>query len=165
MKWSEVTQLCPTLCDPLDCSLPGSSIHGIFQARVLEWGAISFSRGSSQPRDWTQDSHIAGRHFTIWVTRQVICLETSVKIDHKIVTVFISVRWDYGCFFFFLLISMSLIFLTMKIYWFHTKEEQVLFNFWQQIYEVGGGWGEWDIPVIKSYVQINNLAKRQSVEF
>ena len=46
MKWkseSEVTQLCPTLSDPMDCSLPGSSVHGIFQARVLEWGAIAFS--------------------------------------------------------------------------------------------------------------------------
>ena len=40
---SEVTQLCPTLCNPMDCSLPGSSVHGIFQARVLEWGAIAFS--------------------------------------------------------------------------------------------------------------------------
>ena len=50
-KESEVTQSCPTLCDPMDCSLPGSSIHGIFQARVLEWVAISFSRGSSRPRD------------------------------------------------------------------------------------------------------------------
>ena len=48
---SEVTQSCPTLCDPMDCSLPGSSVHGIFQARVLKWVAISFSRGSSQPRD------------------------------------------------------------------------------------------------------------------
>ena len=44
---SEVTQSCPTLCDPTDCSLPGSSIHGIFQAIVLEWVAISFSRGSN----------------------------------------------------------------------------------------------------------------------
>ena len=44
---SEVTQSCPTLWDPMDCSLPGSSIHGIFQARVLEWGAIAFSG-----RDW-----------------------------------------------------------------------------------------------------------------
>ena len=44
---SEVAQSCPTLCDPTDCSLPGSSIHGIFQARVLEWVAIAFSRGSS----------------------------------------------------------------------------------------------------------------------
>ena len=40
---SEVAQSCPTLCDPMDCNLPGSSIHGIFQARVLEWGAIAFS--------------------------------------------------------------------------------------------------------------------------
>ena len=47
-----VAQLCLTLCNPLDCSLPGSSIHGIFQARVLEWVVISSSRGSSQTRDW-----------------------------------------------------------------------------------------------------------------
>ena len=46
-KWSEVAQSCLTLCDPMDCSLPGSSVHGIFQAKVLEWVAISFSRGSS----------------------------------------------------------------------------------------------------------------------
>ena len=48
-KWSEVTQSCLTLCDPVDCSPPGSSVHGILQARILEWVAISFSRGSSQP--------------------------------------------------------------------------------------------------------------------
>ena len=68
---SEVIQLCPTLWDTVDYSLPGSSIHGIFQARILEWVAISFSRGSSQPRDWTQVSHIIGRHFTVWATREV----------------------------------------------------------------------------------------------
>ena len=62
---SEVVQSCPTLCDPMNCSLPGSSVHGIFQARILEWVAISFSRGSSRPRDRTQVSHIVGRHFTI----------------------------------------------------------------------------------------------------
>jgi len=45
-----VSQSCPTLCDPMDCSLPGSSVHGLFQARIPEWVAISFSRGSSQPR-------------------------------------------------------------------------------------------------------------------
>ena len=56
---------------PIDCSLPGSPIHGIFQARILEWGAISFSKRSSQPRNWTQASHIVGRHFTIWATRDV----------------------------------------------------------------------------------------------
>ena len=54
----------------MDCSLPLSSIHGIFQARVLEWVAISFSRGSSQPRDQTQVSCIVGRRFTIWATRE-----------------------------------------------------------------------------------------------
>ena len=52
-RWSEVIQSWPTLCDPIDCSLPGSSIHGIFQARILEWVAISFSKGSSWPRDLT----------------------------------------------------------------------------------------------------------------
>ena len=62
---SEVAQSCLTLCVPVNCSLPGSSIHRIFQARVLEWVAISFSRGSSQRRDRTQVSHIVGRHFTI----------------------------------------------------------------------------------------------------
>ena len=66
---SEVTQSCLTLCDPMDYSPPGLSIRGIFQARVLEWVAISFYRGSSWPRDWTQVSHIAGRCFTIWATR------------------------------------------------------------------------------------------------
>ena len=65
---SEATQSCPTLCDPMDCSPTGSSVRGIFQARVLEWVAISFSRGSSQPRDWTQVSCIAGRRFTVWAT-------------------------------------------------------------------------------------------------
>ena len=58
------------LCDPMDCSLPSSSVHGIFQARVLQWVAISFSRGSSWPRYQTQVSYIAGRHFTIWATRE-----------------------------------------------------------------------------------------------
>ena len=62
--------MCPTLCDPVDCSLPGSSIHGILQGKILEWVAISFSRGSSQPRDQTQVSHIAGRCFTLWVTKE-----------------------------------------------------------------------------------------------
>ena len=54
----------------MDCSLPGSSVHGIFQARTLEWIAISFSRRSSRPRDWTWVSHIVGRHFTIWATKE-----------------------------------------------------------------------------------------------
>ena len=60
-----VTQLCLTLCDPMDCSPPGSSVRGILQARILEWVAMSFSRESSQPRDQTRVSRIAGRVFTI----------------------------------------------------------------------------------------------------
>ena len=67
---SEVAQSYPTLCIHMDCSLPGSSVHGIFQARVLQWLTISFSRGSSWPRDGTQVSHIAGKCFTIWVIRE-----------------------------------------------------------------------------------------------
>ena len=59
---SEAAHSCPTLCNPMDCSLPGSSVHGIFQAIVLEWIAISFSRGSSQPGDWTWVSRIVDRH-------------------------------------------------------------------------------------------------------
>ena len=54
----------------MDCSPPGSSVHGIFQARILEWVASSFSRGSSWPRDWTQVSSIAGGPFTVWATRE-----------------------------------------------------------------------------------------------
>ena len=56
-----VAQSCPTLCDSMDCSPPGSFVHGILQARILGWLAISFSRGSSRPRDQTQASCIAGR--------------------------------------------------------------------------------------------------------
>ena len=59
----------------MDCSLPGSSSYGIFQARILEWVAISFSRRSSWPRDWTLVSSIVGRHFTIWATREVLNIQ------------------------------------------------------------------------------------------
>ena len=69
LKWSEVAQSCPTLCNPMDCSLPGFSIHGILQARILEWVTISFSRGSSWPRDQTRVSRIGGRCFNLWATK------------------------------------------------------------------------------------------------
>ena len=65
-----VAQLCLTLCDPMDCSPPGSSVHGILQARILEWVAMPSSRGSSQPRDRTQVCGFAGRFFTVWDTRE-----------------------------------------------------------------------------------------------
>ena len=70
---TEVAQSCPTLCDPMDCSPAGSSVHGIFQAWILEWVAVSFSRGSSWPRDRTQVSRIVGRSFTVWATREALC--------------------------------------------------------------------------------------------
>ena len=60
---SEVVQSCPTLCDPMDCSLPGSSTHGIFKARALEWVAIFFSRGPSRLRDQTLVFCTVGRRF------------------------------------------------------------------------------------------------------
>ena len=59
------TQSCPTLCDPVDYT-----VYGILQARILKWVAFPFSRGSSQPRDWNQVSHLAGRFFTSWATRE-----------------------------------------------------------------------------------------------
>ena len=62
---TEVAQSFPTVCSHMDCSLPGFSVHGIFQARVPEWVAISFSKGFSQPRDGTRVSRIAGRGFTL----------------------------------------------------------------------------------------------------
>ena len=62
---SEVAQSCPILCDPVDCSPSSSSVHGILQARILVWVAISFSRGCSRPRDQTQVSCIAGRRFIL----------------------------------------------------------------------------------------------------
>ena len=66
-----VVHSCMTLCHPVDCSPPGSSVHGILQARILEWVAVSFSRGSSQSRGWTWVSSIAGRFLTIWATGEV----------------------------------------------------------------------------------------------
>ena len=77
---SEVAQSCPTLCVPIDCSPPGSSVHGIFQAGVLEWVAISFSRGSSRPRDRSRVSCIPGRHFSLWASREAPNL-----VDRKII--------------------------------------------------------------------------------
>ena len=101
VKWSEVkwsgSVMSVTLCDPMDCSPPGSLVHGIFQAWI--WGrvAISFSRGSSWPRDWTQVSCIVGRRFTIWATRELYCNRNSI---HRI-QIIMSI-WE-TCFFHFFL--------------------------------------------------------------
>ena len=77
-----ITQSCPTLCDPMDCSPPGSSVHGILSARILEWVAIPFSRGSSQARDQTQVSCNASRFFTIWATREASMIPYASELSH-----------------------------------------------------------------------------------
>ena len=79
MNEMKSAQSCPTLCDPTDCSLLGSSLHGILQARILEWIAISFSRGSSQLRDRTQVSCTAGTHFNLWATREILPFKIWVR--------------------------------------------------------------------------------------
>ena len=90
VKENEVTQSCRTLCDPMDSSLPGSAVHGIFQARILEWAAISFSRGSSQPRDQTCVSCIADRRFTIWATREAH-FDKMISLSQRLYT---SASWQ-----------------------------------------------------------------------
>ena len=77
----------------MDCSLPGSTIRGIFQARILEWVAISFSRRSSQPRDWTQVCRIVGRCFTLWANREVRVTDTIKKAPHLYSHIFLSYFW------------------------------------------------------------------------
>ena len=71
-------QSCLTLCDPMDCSPPGSSVFGILQARMLEWVAIPFFWGSSRPKDWTWVSYIAGGFLTIWATGEALFKGTEV---------------------------------------------------------------------------------------
>ena len=80
-----ISQSCLILCDPTDSSPPGSSIHGILQARIVEWVAFSFSRGSSQPRDWTQVCHIAGSFLTVWASRgtQMIKHNSNIRCYQK----------------------------------------------------------------------------------
>ena len=90
----QFAQSCPTLCDPVDCSAPCSSIHGILQARILKWVAISFSRGSSGPRDRTQVFCIAGRCFNLWATRELYCI-----LSNMLIIVFYKHVW-FDCYLF-----------------------------------------------------------------
>ena len=84
-RWhmSSIAQLCLTLWDPMDCNLSDSSVHGILQTRMLEWIAISFFRGSSWHRDWSQVSCIAGRYFTIWATDEAQNLALIIKPNNS----------------------------------------------------------------------------------
>ena len=92
---SEVAQWCPTLRVPRNCSLPGSSIHGIFQARILEWVAVSFSRRPSRPRGWTWVSSLfIGRRFTVWAAREVQTLKTLLSINSfRILFLRLTLSW------------------------------------------------------------------------
>ena len=87
-----VTQLCPALCDPMDCSLPGSSVHGILQARALEWVATPFSRGSSQPGDWTQVTCIASRFFHHLSHQRSPVLVTALSTEFMLLHLHIKLR-------------------------------------------------------------------------
>ena len=73
---------CPTLCDPMAGILPGSSVHGILQASILEWVANPFSRGSSWTRDWIRVSWTAGGFFTIWATREAQKISSQSNLKH-----------------------------------------------------------------------------------
>ena len=77
----------------MDCSPPGCSVHGIFQARILQWVAIPFSRGSYWPRDWTQVSCIAGWFFTIWATREDYQITARILMQESLVSWGQSSRW------------------------------------------------------------------------
>ena len=91
-----VTQSCPTLYDPMDYSPPDSSIHGILEARILKWVAISFSRGYSWPRDWTQVSCIASRLFTKWATKEASQYQKQVIKKLKFNEDYTTVVWING---------------------------------------------------------------------
>ena len=89
----KVAQLCPTLCDPRDYSLPGSSVQGVLQVRIVEWVAVPFSRGSFRPRNWTGVFCIAGGFFTSWATRKALSLAYSLlNIYYWLLQVWILVQ-------------------------------------------------------------------------
>ena len=91
--WAGVcAQSCPTLCDPMDCSPPGTSAHGIFQARRLEWVAVSYSRESSQPRDWTRVSCIGTQilyHYTTWDALSWPLKDIRIQINGKVLLFYV----------------------------------------------------------------------------
>ena len=90
-----VTQLSPTLLRTYGCSLPGSSVHGFLQASIVEQVAIPFSRGSSQPKDWTRFSCIAGRFFTVWATREASIQLGSCRIISPVIFLLILKSSSY----------------------------------------------------------------------
>ena len=97
--YCDAAQSCLTLCDLMDYRPPGSSVHGFLQAGTLEWVDIPFSRRSSPPRDQTWISHIAGRFFTIWVTREA----PSINPYHSILTLLPAFHLQFSQYLIFLL--------------------------------------------------------------
>ena len=87
-------QSCLSLCDPMDCSPPGSSVHVISQTRILEWVAISFSKGSSPPRDQTWVSCLPGGFFTNWAIREAHWNLRLVQMTGQVST-WVCVRWSF----------------------------------------------------------------------
>ena len=97
---AKLFQSCLTLCDPMDYRLPGSSIYGITQTRILEWVAISFSRGFSGPREWTQRprdwiqvSCIVDRFFTVWATKETLLV---IKVKPRSHIRLVATPWAIG---------------------------------------------------------------------
>ena len=90
-----VAQPCLTFCDPVNCSVPAFSVHGVLHAGILEWVAFPSPGESSGPRDWTQVSCILSRFFTHWATREAqpgdtnVLLNTILKIPREIICVFV----------------------------------------------------------------------------
>ena len=94
-------QSCQTLCNSMGCSPPGSSVHGILQARILEWVAISFSRGSSWPRDGTGSPGLEGGFFTVWATREALLHIHKYKI-------FLLIRYSPWCVYIYIYFALSI---------------------------------------------------------
>ena len=124
-EWvSEVAQSCPTFYDPMDCSLPGSSVYGILQARVLEWVAISFSRGSSQPRDRTRVSCIPGRCYNF-----IFSLFNVISLARRFFFFFLNISYLFTIIFLFIIFLFLLLFLLFP--WFAWGVLVLLFlGFW-----------------------------------
>ena len=129
-----VTQSRPTLCNPLDCSLPGSSVLGILQARILEWVAIPFCRGSSQHRDRIQVSRTLGRLFTFWATREACCKE----INRQEILSLVSVSL-----FLFLLLFPSSQRLEKRKVWTGYNDQYILNIFYSQFFGRYLQWLRW----------------------
>ena len=128
---------CLTLCDFMDCSPPGSSVHGILQARILERVAISFSRGSSQPRDWTWVSCIAGRIFTDWATKgrmdwfDLLAVQGTLKSLFQHHNLKASILWSSA----FFMVQFSHLYMTLEKlekpkcrFWHHSKVMSLILN-------------------------------------